>query len=109
MINLRRSTPTARKPHSCDWCYGRIQPGERYHRSTNVYDDRVYDWVSCNACEGLAARVWDWSYRPDEGIGEDSFSEWADAHRDDLEHGKDARAYLARRGIAQPDEDGGAE
>ena len=100
MLQLRHSTPTARKAHRCDWCYGPIQVGEKYHRSTNIYDDRLYDWVACFACEALCAIVWDWAYRPDEGIGEDSFAEWANDHRDDPEHGEAARGYLARRAEA---------
>ena len=100
MIQLRTSTPTARKPQRCDWCYGPIQPGERYHRSTNIYDDRLYDWIACRACEALCVTVWEWAYRPDEGIGEDTYAEWAQDHCDDPEFGEQARAYLARRKAA---------
>lgn len=99
MIKLRESTPTARKAHQCDWCYTAIQPGEKYRRSTNIYDERIYDWVSCLACDDLAPIVWEWSYRPDEGIGEDSFAEWASDHQGDVEWGFAACAYLLRRGL----------
>lgn len=97
MNRLREATPTARKSHKCDWCYATIQPGEQYHRSTNIYDDHIYDWVACLACDSLCPVVWDWAYRPDEGIGEDSFAEWANDHRNDATHGEAARAYLDRR------------
>lgn len=99
MIKLRESTPTARKAHRCDWCYGTIQPGEKYRRSTNIYDDHLYDWVACVACDDLAALVWEWAGRPDEGIGEDSFEEWAREHQGDPQQGFPACAYLIRRGL----------
>lgn len=98
MQQLRSATPVARKTHRCDWCYVTIQPGTRYHRSTNIYDDRLYDWLSCLACEALCPEAWDWAGRPDEGIGEDMFAEWAHDHHTDAEHGQAARDYLARRG-----------
>lgn len=97
MQTLRHATPTARKPHRCDCCCGTIQPGEKYHRSTNIYDDQLYDWVACMACDGIVATVWEWVGRPDEGISEDSFAEWARAHVDGPEHGERARAYITRR------------
>lgn len=95
MMTLRESTPVARKAHRCDWCYGEIKPGTKYNRSTNVYDDRLYDWVSCSGCAALCPAVWDWAGRPDEGVDEDSFAEWAHDH---LGHDDRARAYLTRRG-----------
>ena len=100
MLQLRTSTPTARKSHRCDWCYDTIQPGEKYHRSTNIYDDHIYDWIACRACDALCVVVWEWAYRPDQGIGEDLFAEWAHDHRDDPELGEQARAYLARRHVS---------
>jgi hypothetical protein len=102
VITLRTATPTARKPHRCGWCYGTIQPGEKYRRSTNIYDDHVYDWVSCAACDALCNVVWLWCGRPDEGMDEDLFQEWAQDHRDDPEHGLAALAYLMRRGLLVP-------
>lgn len=99
MQTLRMDTPTARKAHRCDWCYGPIEPGEKYRRSTNIYDDRLYDWIACNECDAISTDVWVWAYQPDEGIGEDSFMEWAQAHRDDPTHGDAARAYLVRRRV----------
>ena len=98
-MQLRHSTPVARKAHRCDWCYTTIQPGEKYHRSTNIYDDRIYDWIACAACDALCLDVWDWSYRPDEGVGEDSFMEWAREHADVDPR---ARDYLARRNHEAP-------
>lgn len=95
MMTLRTSNPVARKGHCCEWCYGDIQPGEKYHRSTNIYDDRVYDWVSCAACAALVNDVWAWAGCPDEGIAEDSFADWSHDHR---EHDARARDYLTRRG-----------
>lgn len=105
MMTLRTADPVARKVHRCDWCYGNIQPGEKYRRTTNIYDDQLYDWVSCSQCDALAGDVWEWAYRPEEGIGEDSFSEWAHDHSEQDDR---ARGYLTRRGCAcvgcRPDE-----
>jgi hypothetical protein len=95
MMTLRTTRPTARKAHRCGWCYGQIQPGETYSRSTNIYDDHVYDWVACAACEAIANIVWAWAGQPDEGMDEDSFAEWAHDNRDLDDR---ARAYLTRRG-----------
>jgi hypothetical protein len=100
VYQLRHTSPVAKKPHRCDWCYGTIQPGEKYHRSVNLGDDGLYEWLACVACQDLCPIVWEWSYRPDEGLGEDSFAEWAHDHRDDPEHRLAALAYLARRGAA---------
>lgn len=97
MKNLRTSTPTARKAHHCDWCHAQIRPGTQYHRSTNISDDHLYDWVACVECEALFGEVWDWASTPEEGVGDDSYDEWARDHRDDERHGESARAYLARR------------
>lgn len=97
MLTLNRTNPTARKAHICGWCNGTIHPGEQYHRSTNVGDDGLYDWIACAPCSALCPIVWEWAGRPDEGIAEDSYAEWASDHLNDPAHGELARAYRARR------------
>lgn len=75
---LRRLTVTARKRHRCSLCTGRINAGERYERATNVYDGRIYDWLTCQPCMDddvlLLADLW---ARPDNGVDEDIACEWA--------------------------------
>lgn len=98
---LRDAKPVARKAHRCDCCTGRIEPGERYSRSTNIYDGRVYDFRSCAACESLVSEVWNWAGKPDEGVNCEDFIEWAqDQDESDGEHAAVARALLARADLA---------
>lgn len=78
---IKSRTPLARKPHRCDFCTSlAIQPGQAYVRNTLVYDGRVYDWVSCCACDSLTTEVWDWGGADDDGMGSDTFAEWAFAN-----------------------------
>lgn len=98
---LREANPVARKAHRCDCCNGHIEPGERYHRSTNLYDGRVYDFRCCNGCDGLTSVVWDWAGRPDEGVNCEDFIEWAQGeHESDGVHATAARALLGRAGLS---------
>lgn len=94
---ISRKTVTARKSHRCRNCNATvIQPGSEYVRETYVYDGRIYDWVSCDPCEKLTPLVWEWWYRPDEGVGADEFLDWAHEHVDDPKHCDAAQAYLER-------------
>jgi len=94
---LRTARPTARKTHRCDLCGGPINPGETYSRQTNIYDARVYDWLTCPACAPVMTAVWAWLGSPwDEGVGTDEADEWAHEFTDDPL----AVAYLARREAA---------
>lgn len=96
---LRESRPKARKDHHCSCCTGLIPAGTTYGRETLIYDGRIYDWLTCDGCEGLTYIVYEWAYCPDEGVGPEEYTEWAEENRDDPEYGKAARAYLARAGI----------
>ena len=99
VLHTRR--PKARKAHPCEYCGApAVQPGETYQRDTLVHDGHIYDWVSCKACDALTQIVWAWAYFDEDGVATDQFDEWATEHGDDPEHGKAARAYLDRRGIA---------
>lgn len=51
---LRNKTPVARKEHRCEFCGEVIHVGEKYNRQSNVYDGRIYDWVSHCVCSKLA-------------------------------------------------------
>lgn len=68
----------ARKTHHCSTC-GQpcIRPGDTYTRQACALDGSVYAWVTCAACNDLFLDVWEWAGEPDEGIGMDSYVEWA--------------------------------
>lgn len=85
VTQLNMSYPTARKEHKCMWCGGIIKIGEKYERSTNIYDNQIYDWVShleCRKVTGLL-NMFDYDYDGD-GINGDDFvqclQEWLYDH-----------------------------
>ncbi|MET0888329.1 MAG: hypothetical protein ABWX92_17970 [Mycetocola sp.] len=95
-----RTVKSARKTHACRTCFAPAAlPGEAYKRQTYAYDGRVYDWVSCSACDEICGEVHSYVMN-DEGVTADDYYEWANELRDDPKHGADARAYLARRSAA---------
>lgn len=68
---LRRSERTARKTHTCDFCGGTIEKGEKYNHG--VYkDDLIFEWKSHMRCDFIAAEIWDLA-DPDEGMTEEDF------------------------------------
>lgn len=73
-------------------CRSTIQPGEKYERTAYLGDDGLYEWVACIPCADLVNVVWLWAGRPDEGVMEEDFHEWADENATDLA----AIAFLAR-------------
>lgn len=93
---LKSARPTARKPHWCDLCGTRIEPGEIYDRQTNAYDGRVYDWLTCLPCLPVFSATVTWVNDPyrDEGFGTEDADDWA---REYQAENPDAAAYLARR------------
>jgi hypothetical protein len=96
---ISERTRTARKPHRCSTCLGPIKPGDVYRVSTNVYDDRMYDWKECEACRSdcVIAEVYNWAGQPDEGVTYEDAHEWATDHRSDEKYGTAATAFLSRR------------
>lgn len=81
---LRSERPAARKAHVCDLCNAIIQPGDVYDRQTNIFDGRLYDWISCRGpvgCNAVAHAVWsDPEWSPDyydEGLTAERAHEWA--------------------------------
>jgi hypothetical protein len=51
---LKTTSPIARKSHKCMFCGCEIEEGKVYHRSTNVYDGTIYDWITHVECEAVA-------------------------------------------------------
>ena len=79
--NIRvKAQVKARKRHECSLCTGEIPVGSTYERATNVYDDRIYDWLTCSAClaDNIGLLVWNWSFRGEEGISPDTALDWAE-------------------------------
>lgn len=91
---IREKTVTARKAHGCETCNRPAAlPGESYHRSTLVFDGRVYDWVQCQQCREMSSEVWTWTGYDDDGIGPDDYYEWAQEH---ATHGTPYQKDMAR-------------
>lgn len=104
---LRSKTVTARKVHLCTTCgQPAVQPGQEYQRTTYLYDCHFHSCVTCSDCSAIDGVVYEWCGMPDEGIGMDSFAEWAHEHRDDETWGEEARAFLGR--LTALDAEGGA-
>lgn len=90
---ISTTRPKARKSHRCEFCTGLIQPGEHYHRKTDVTDGRMSTFKVCEPCDDISFAVWSYSGMPyDEGVSTDDFRDWAIEHPTRL----DATAFLAR-------------
>lgn len=91
-ITLDRGTRRARKAHRCELCWAHIRPGDHHAFQVIVYDDRVYTWRTCMACErdGIVYLVAAWC-DPDDGVHFDLAVEWAE------EAVNWPRVYLYRR------------
>lgn len=98
---ISSKTVRARKAHQCRCCGGvAIQPGDTYDRAVFVYDGLIYTWVTCRACSEITDEVFTWAGSPyDEGIGADTYCEWARDMEGDEKWGGAARAYLIRAGL----------
>ena len=53
---LSETDPLARKPHKCHECYRVIEPGERYHCESLLFEGRVSRHKTCQHC--MVARGW---------------------------------------------------
>ncbi len=76
MTHFQDEHPVARKPHWCEMCGRRIDPGEKYRRGSGMDGSTAWTWRECAHCAALAAYValddpWD-----DDGYGPDLFTEW---------------------------------
>lgn len=74
VTTLDYTQPIARKEHRCGLCGGKISIGEKYDRQTNIFDGRIYDFVSHCECSQLASELDMYDYC-DEGLTEDRFIE----------------------------------
>lgn len=75
---LSSRTVRARVPHRCSTCQVVcIQPGDQYQRDGILNDGRVYTWVMCSECAAIFVTVWEWAGETDDGVGPDTYLEWA--------------------------------
>lgn len=72
METIRTAIVKASKQHTCDYCGSKIPKGERYKRSVNTIDGRLYTWKSHLSCAKLCGKIWDY-VDPDEGMTSDEF------------------------------------
>ena len=82
VTTLSETTRTSRGKVRCNMCGRRIDKGERYGESTNIYDGRVYRWRDCPHCIAFRTltTLSDYLYEVDswsgEGYGPDSVTEF---------------------------------
>lgn len=80
MDTISDERPVARKPHRCEMCSRRIDPGEQYHRQFIVDAGEAWTWKTCAHCEVFIDVIWDalseYCNMWDEGIGQDSAADF---------------------------------
>lgn len=76
-VTVAQSSPTARKPHGCNDCGGRIEPGELYVRSAVADGGEMWTWKEHADCHADAQRMigLHWFDPGDEWPGWGSFAE----------------------------------
>jgi len=73
ILNLRSTTPKARKNHKCMFCGDEIKVGERYERTTCVFEGILYDWVTHCECSEVASLLDMYDGYDGEGIDNNVF------------------------------------
>lgn len=79
------STPTARKPHPCEQCGRRIQPGEKYHRWDGIYDGMAQSSATCQQCAALTNDLWDIDVVGEDAYGDECYAYLPDVDWPDIE------------------------
>lgn len=51
-------SPTARKPHGCDYCGQEISAGQRYKRWVSIADGSARSVAAHTACDDIARAYW---------------------------------------------------
>lgn len=72
---LRETFPIARKEHTCEFCFGKIQIGQKYVRQTNVYEGSVYDFITHQECSEVTSELDMYDDCDDEGLNDEQFRE----------------------------------
>jgi hypothetical protein len=69
-IGTTTTNPIARKPHACEFCWRRIEVGERYSRVRGQYEREWQNWAAHTICMGICT--------PDGGEYEVEARDWLD-------------------------------
>lgn len=70
--NLKTLHPISKIEHKCMFCGGKIVPGQKYNRSTFIYDV-IYDWIAHEECTELAYELDMFDDCDDYGLDGESF------------------------------------
>lgn len=77
---LKQTYPTANKVHTCMYCGGKINVGEKYERSTCKYDDTIYDWKNHIVCQKVARELGMMDDSDDDGLTSEHFCDDIDEY-----------------------------
>ena len=83
MKTLSQRKPKATKGHVCDFCYDKINKGEVYENSTNVYEGVLYTWKTHHRCSEIASKLKMYD-DADEGVTGDMFIDYINDYYSDL-------------------------
>lgn len=83
-ILLDNREVTARATHDCELCGSKIEPATNYRRQKVAGDGTVWTFKACLKCYDLLDVVTAWSI-DHEGIGQQTYLEWAHDVRSGLE------------------------
>ena len=90
---IKEQFPIAIKEHVCKWCGGKIAKGEKYRRSTIIFDGSIYDWISHLDCYELTGLLNMYDYDDGDGINAEHFylcvDEYIDTHHSNGEIDKE--------------------
>lgn len=79
LTTLKTTHPVARKVHHCNFCYGKINLGQRYIRQTILFDGDIYDWLEHEECNEICCELDMWAdCDSDYGISSEQFQETID-------------------------------
>lgn len=74
MILLSNIHPVARKQHTCMFCYGSIQKGQKYLKQTNIINGNFGEWKCHEECQDVAKRLGMYDdCDPDYGLNDEIF------------------------------------
>lgn len=81
MRQLKELHPIACKDHICDFCWCRIDKGQRYYRQTGVNDEgQIYDFTAHEECCDLATELDMYNQCDDEGLDAQTFQDTLDQY-----------------------------
>lgn len=85
----------ARKIHTCEFCYDKIEVREIYSNQACVYDDKIYHWKTHLKCNNISNVLNMYDYC-DEGLDGDTFREIIQVEFDNIWRKKDNDHYESK-------------